>query len=101
MQEPQTELSARVARVRHKARPWRSIAALVLAIAAAIISRQACQKEITFSANHLTSHIIQYCTAAAFGVFGAVATFGLAGRARERARAAAGTAHAAWPGMPS
>ncbi len=95
MQEPQTELSARVARVRHKARPWRSIAALVLAIAAAIISRQARPEAHTFSANHLTSHIIQYCTAAAFGVFGSVATFGLAGQARAVLEPRLGTAHAA------
>ncbi len=95
MQEPQTELSARMARVRHKARPWRSIAALVLAIAAAIISRQARPEANTFSANHLTSHIIQYCTAAAFGVFGSMATFGLAGQARGLLEPRLGTAHAA------
>ena len=95
MQEPQTELSARMARVRHKARPWRSIAALVLAIAAAIISRQARPEANTFSANHLTSHIIQYCTAAAFGVFGSMATFGLAGQARGLLEPRVGTAHAA------
>ena len=48
-----------------------------------------------FSPNHLTSHIIQYCTAAAFRVFGSMATFGLAGKARALLEPRLGTAHAA------
>ena len=41
MQERQIDLSAQVARVRRKTRPWKSIIALVLAIACAVISRAA------------------------------------------------------------
>lgn len=95
MQEPQTELAARVAHVRHKAHPWRSIIALMLAIAAAVISRQARPDSNMFSASHLTDQIIQYSTAAAFGVFGSAATFGLAGQVRGVLEPRAGTAHAA------
>jgi small-conductance mechanosensitive channel len=93
VQEPQTELAARVALVRHKAHPWRSIIALVLAITAAVISRQA--RSDTFSASHLSNQIIQYSTAAAFGVLGSWATFSLAGQVRGVLEPRAGTAHAA------
>ena len=41
MQERQIDLSAQVARVKRKTRPWKSIIALVLAIAAAVISHRA------------------------------------------------------------
>jgi small-conductance mechanosensitive channel len=95
VREPESELSARITRVRHEARPWRSIIALVLAIAAAVISRQARPESHTFSTNHLTSHIIQYCTAALFGGFGSMATYGLAGQARGLLEPRLGTAHAA------
>jgi small-conductance mechanosensitive channel len=95
VQEPHTELAARVALVRHKAHPWRSIIALVLAITAAVISRQARPDSNVFSASHLSNQIIQYSTAAAFGLLGSAATFGLAGQVRGVLEPRAGTAHAA------
>ena len=96
MQEPQNDLSARVARVRHRAHPWRSIIALVLAIAAAVISGQAGSPSSTFpTTNHVTNAIVRYGTAALFGIFGSLATYGLAGQVREVLEPRMGTSHAA------
>ena len=96
MQEPQNDLSARVARVRHRAHPWRSIIALVLAIAAAVISGQAGSPSSTFpTTNHVTNEIVRYGTAALFGIFGSLATYGLAGQVREVLEPRMGTSHAA------
>ena len=86
-------LSAQVKRVRHKTRPWKSIIALLLAVAAAIISHQA--RQDTFTASHLTKQFIAYGTAVLFLVFGSIATYGLAGKSRELLEPTAGTAHAA------
>lgn len=97
MQERQIDLSAQVARVKHKARPWKSIIALVLAIASAVISHAARRHDAnTFpTTNHLTNLVVAYCAAALFGVFGCIATVGLAGKAREVLEPRAGTAHSA------
>ena len=96
MQEPQNDLSARVARVKHRAHPWRSIIALVLAIAAAVISGQAGSPSSTFpTTNHVTNEIVRYATAALFGIFGSLATYGLAGQVREVLEPRMGTSHAA------
>ena len=96
MQEPQNDLSARVARVRHRAHPWRSIIALVFAIAAAVISGQAGTPSSTFpTTNHVTNEAVRYGTAALFGIFGSLATYGLAGQVREVLEPRMGTSHAA------
>jgi small-conductance mechanosensitive channel len=95
VQEPKIDLSAQVERVKRRTRPWRSIIALVLAIAAAVISRQARHDSPTWSTNHLTSQTIAYGTAALFGVFGSLATYGLAGQARGVLEPRVGLAHAA------
>ena len=96
MQEPQNDLSARVARVKHRAHPWRSIIALVFAIAAAVISGQAGTPSSTFpTTNHVTNEIVRYATAALFGIFGSLATYGLAGQVREVLEPRMGTSHAA------
>ena len=95
MQERQTELAERVARVRHKAHPWRSLIALALAIAAAVISDRTRRGTYMFSASALTEQAIRYSAAAAFGIFGSVATFGLASQVRGVLEPRAGTAHAA------
>jgi small-conductance mechanosensitive channel len=89
----QLDLSAQVKRVRHKTRPWKSIIALVLAIAAAVISHQA--RQDTFTTNHLTKQFIVYGAAVMFLVFGSVATYSLAGKSRDLLQPTAGTAHAA------
>jgi len=63
----QVDLPARVERVRRKTRPWKSIIALLLAIAAAVISRQA--RHGAFTTSDLTSQLIAYGTAVLFLVF--------------------------------
>jgi len=89
----QIDLSTQVQRVRRKTRPWKSIIALLLAIASAVISRQASHN--TFTTNHVTSQFITYGTAALFLVFGSIATYGLAGKSRELLQPTAGPAHSA------
>src|SRR5262249_12395081 len=89
----QIDLPARVERVRHKTRPWKSIIALLLAIAAAVISHQASRD--TFTASHLTNQLVAYGTAVLFLIFGSVATYSLAGKAKELLEPTAGQAHAA------
>jgi len=89
----QIDLPARVERVRRKTRPWKSIIALLLAIASAVISHQA--HNGTFTANHVTNQFVAYGTAVLFLVFGSVATYGLAGKSRELLEPTAGPAHSA------
>jgi small-conductance mechanosensitive channel len=89
----QIDLSAKVERVKRKTRPWKSIIALVLAIAAAVISHQASRG--VFAGGHFTDHAIRAGTAVLFLVFGTIATYGLAGKSRELLEPKAGPAHAA------
>ena len=92
----QIDLSAQVERVKRKTRPWKSIIALLLAIAAAVISHLAGPGKATFAGTSgTTKQFINYGTAALFLVFGSVATYGLAGKARELLEPKAGPAHAA------
>jgi len=96
VQEIHADLSARVQRVKRKTRPWKSIIALLFAIVAAVISNQARHDSHTlYTASHLTDQIVAYGTAVLFGVFGAMATYGLAGQSRQILEPRAGTAHAA------
>jgi small-conductance mechanosensitive channel len=96
VQEIQADLSARVQRVRRKTRPWKSIIALLLAIAAAVVSHQARHDSLTFpTTSRLTNQIVWYGTAALFAVFGSMATYGLAGQSRQVLEPRAGTAHSA------
>jgi small-conductance mechanosensitive channel len=96
VQEIHADLSAQVKRVKRKTRPWKSIIALILAIAAAVISHQAHRSQPTFpTTSRLTDHIVAYCTAALFCVFAAMATYGLAGKSRQVLEPRAGTAHSA------
>jgi ABC-type uncharacterized transport system permease subunit len=78
------DLSVQVARaVKEKTRPWWSIIALALAIAAAITSAWAHSFfETYFRADHVPEQIIAAATAAAFCVFGSIATYGLSRKAR-------------------
>ncbi len=89
----QTDLPARVERVKRKTRPWQSIIVLLLAIAAAVISHQAYRD--TFRASHLTNQLIAYGTAVLFLVFGSIATYGLAGKSRELLEPTTGQAQSA------
>jgi small-conductance mechanosensitive channel len=89
----QIDLSTQVERVKRKTRPWKSIIALLLAIAAAVISHQA--RRGTFTTNDLASQFIGYGSAVAFLVFGSSAVIGLAGKSRELLEPTAGPAHSA------
>ena len=93
----QVDLSAQVERVKRKTRPWKSIIALLLAIAAAVISHRASHgRSITFlNTSQLTNTFIIYGTGVLFLVFGSVATYGLAGKSRELLEPKAGAAHSA------
>ena len=92
----QIDLSAQVERVKRKTRPWKSIIALLLAIAAAVISHRASHGPSTlFSTSELTNQFISYGTAVLFLVFGSTATYGLAGKSRELLEPRTGPAQAA------
>lgn len=92
----QIDLSAQVERVKRKTRPWKSIIALLLAIAAAVISHRASHDRSTFvHVSDRTNQFIGYGTAALFLVFGTIATYGLAGKSRQLLEPRAGPAHAA------
>jgi small-conductance mechanosensitive channel len=93
---PQLDLSAQVAKVKAKTRPWKSIIALGFAIASAVTCEWK-RHEFTdyFSSAHITSQIIAAATAVAFCVFASIATYGLSGKARSVLEPRTGTSHAA------
>jgi small-conductance mechanosensitive channel len=92
---PQLDLSAQVAKVRAKTRPWKSIIALVLAIAAASTSGWAHSRFTHFFVSDDVVHqIVAASTAVAFLVFASVATIGLSGKVRDVLEPVAGTSHA-------
>ena len=77
---PQLDLSAQVAVVRAKTRPWKSIIALVLAIAAAITSAWAHSNfHHFFGTDEVVSQVIAAASAVAFCFFASAATIGLSG----------------------
>jgi len=89
-------LSAQVSRVKRRTRPWKSIIALLLAIAAAVISHRASHGSTTFMhTSDLTNQVVGYGTAALFLVFASTATYGLAGKSRQLLEPKAGLAHSA------
>jgi small-conductance mechanosensitive channel len=93
---PQLDLPARVAKVKQKARPWKAITALILAIAAAAVSSWAHRYfHDYFESGNIQYQVIAAGCAAAFCVFASVATYGLSGKARSVLELRVGTAHAA------
>ncbi len=92
----QLELASQVAWVRARTRPWRSIIALVLAVAAAVVSVWFRGR---FGPWHgrgaVTDKAITAGAAAGFCVFAMIATLGLSGKARDRLRPVTGSSHAA------
>ena len=93
---PQLDLSAQVAKVRAKARPWKSIIALVFAIAAAAASVWARRSfHHFFDSGNIPNQIIAAGCAVAFCVFGSIATIGLSGNARTVLEPRVGASHAA------
>ena len=89
----QIDVPAQVERGRRKTRPWKSIIALLLAIAAGVISHQA--RRNPFTTNDLTNQFIIYGAAVLFLIFGSTATYGRAGKARELLAPTAGMAQSA------
>ena len=93
---PQLDLSAQVAMVRRKARPWKSIIALVLAIGAASTSGWAHSRfQHFFASGYFVSQVIAAGCAVAFCMFASAATIGLSAKARDVLAPVAGTSHAA------
>lgn len=96
------DLSAQVAIVREKTRPWKSIIALILAIAAVAATKWA---RIDLDNKDLFNHlspdarlireVIAPAGAAAFCVFGGMTTYGLSGQAHGLLVERAGESHAA------
>jgi small-conductance mechanosensitive channel len=87
-----------VAQVKRRARPWKSIIALVLAIASAIISHLASpsrKSNVLFSAPDWTYRIVWAGTAVLFLIFGSMATVGLATQARQLLEPRVGIAYSA------
>jgi small-conductance mechanosensitive channel len=92
----QVDLSEQVAKVRARARPWKSIIALVLAIAAGVASTWARRGfRDFFGTAAVPRQLIAAGCAIAFCAFASVATYGLSGKARDVLAPRAGTAHAA------
>jgi hypothetical protein len=87
------QLAEQVAKVRRRARPWRSIFALVLATLAMIGSILARQQSRDLG-DKLPLELVAAGCAVAFFVFGFVATLGLSGRARDILLPRVGNAHA-------
>ena len=91
----QLDVAARMTKVRAKARPWRSIFALILAIAGAVA---ASLSGVTIASFHLSNHrvhsLIWLCGLVALVVFGMIAAIGLSARARSGLQPLIGQAHA-------
>jgi small-conductance mechanosensitive channel len=92
-------LDGSVAKVRARTRPWRSIFALVLAIAGAITAEVSGVKGwgaafATPSISSETQRLAYICGAAAFLVFGMAAAVGLSGMVRITSQPLIGQAHA-------
>lgn len=84
-------MAQQVARVKARARPWRSIIALALAccgFAAAEFGRHG------HALDPATMAAIKYCGAVAFFLFGTAAVFGLSGQVRAWVQPVIGAAHA-------
>lgn len=95
-EQRQLEVARQMAKVKAKARPWRAIFALVLAVAAGIISSAAGRDFESWTGHgHAASKIVAASTAAAFCLLAAVGILGLAGRTRQALQPLTGTAHAA------
>ncbi len=90
----QLDLSASVAKVKEKARPWKSIIALILAIAAASFSIWV-RQDTTVIKGHWIHDAAASAAAMVFCVFGWMATYGLSGQVRHALVDRAGQSHAA------
>ena len=95
----QLDVAGQVAKVRARARPWRSYIALVLAAIAAAASVWAADqnhgKDQATLAGQPVSELVSVACAIAFGLLALAATMGLSGKARETLEPGIGSAHAA------
>jgi small-conductance mechanosensitive channel len=86
---------AKLTKVRARARPWRSIFALVLAIAGALAAEFSGLHYETFGEpGHHVQKIVWLCGLVAFFVFGMAAAIGLSARSRSGLQPLVGRAHA-------
>jgi small-conductance mechanosensitive channel len=90
----QIDLLAQVELVKRKTRPWKSIIALLLAIAAAVVSYEAHRHSAIFHVNGTADDFIAAGAAVLFLILGCIATYSLAGKSRELIEPRAGTSHA-------
>lgn len=90
----QLDLSAQVAKVKAKARPWKSIIALILAIAAASFSEWI-RHDKTVIHDTAIHDAGMWSGAAVFCILGFVATYGLSGQVRKAMLDRYGQSHAA------
>jgi small-conductance mechanosensitive channel len=91
------ELSVQMARVKEKTRPWKETIALILAIAAAVVSKHAhgifaSVAEQTF---RQLPTVISYALAVVFCVLATIAVLGISGKVQNYLRPRLGTSHAA------
>ncbi len=92
----QIDLSAQVAKVKAKTRPWKSIIALILAIGAAAASAWAHNRFNRYlTGEHVPYQILAIGLAVAFCALASAATLGLSGKAGSVLEPAIGTGHAA------
>ena len=91
----QYDLAMQMAKVRKRARPWRSIIAAVLAVLVGLTSYSARHGTIRKTYSPLTADIIAQSAAAVFCILAVIAVLGLAKKAQEVLRPGVGTAHAA------
>jgi small-conductance mechanosensitive channel len=89
------DVSTRVKKVRARARPWRSIIALLLAIAGAIAAEASGVNGLTaLHAAGQTHRLLYVCGLGAFFVLGLAAALGLAARVQSTSQVLIGQAHA-------
>ncbi len=92
----QLDLGRQVARVKAHTRPWRSIIATVLALAAAVVSIAAGRRFSNWdTSGQLVPQVVALSTAAAFCVLALMAVIGFAGKSRDLMQPVTGRAHAA------
>jgi small-conductance mechanosensitive channel len=87
----QLDLARQVAKVKAQARPWRAIIALVLAVAAAIVSFTADR----ITPNQALEQVLAIGGALAFCLLAVIAVIGFAGKSRDVMQPVTGRAHAA------
>ena len=95
-EQHQLDMAEHMANVKARARPWRAIIALVLAVAAGIVASVAGRDfEYWTGHGHVGSKLVAAVAAVLFCLFALVASLALAGRTRQALQPMAGSAHAA------